>query len=471
MPGGRVAVRCLPEPSAEHPADLVEFFRNGDIFFDIECADLPEDLEEKFKEVESCRCFLNIRRLLIFSQIAGDKDGFTCFYEKIVDFRAERITGIFGNMRDETVPELIGADKVRDDGEIRAGRINREGIFIHYLSMKIQFEQNLEYIASTENLLEAWREFLPGKRSKLDVQNFNLHLIDNLLSLKRDLVNRAYRHGGYEAFNISDPKPRNIHKASVRDRLLHHAIYRVLYPFFDKTFIADSYSCRLQKGSYKAIARFDFFYRKASRNDTRTVWVLKCDIRKFFASIDHAMLMEILAQYITNKDILELLQNIIDSFSSTAPGVGLPLGNLTSQLLVNIYMNEFDQFAKHVLRAKYYIRYADDFVFLSTNRDYLEIILTEMRCFLSNRLKLTLHPDKTFITAAASGVDFLGWVIFPDHKVIRTATKWRMIKRLEEMFTIETASSYRGLLKHGNAHKLSEKYLPDTELAIFLDWF
>jgi hypothetical protein len=92
--------------------------------------------------------------------------------------------------------------------------------------MKIQFEQNLEYIASTENLLEAWREFLPGKRSKLDVQNFNLHLIDNLLSLKRDLVNRAYRHGGYEAFNISDPKPRNIHKASVRDRLLHHAIYR-----------------------------------------------------------------------------------------------------------------------------------------------------------------------------------------------------------------------------------------------------
>jgi hypothetical protein len=271
--------------------------------------------------------------------------------------------------------------------------------------MKIRFEQNLECIASTENLLEAWREFLPGKKSKPDVQNFNLHLFDNLLSLKRDLVNGTYRHGGYRAFNISDPKPRNIHKACVRDRLLHHALYRVLYPFFDRTFIADSYSCRLEKGTYKAIERFDSFYRKASRNNTRTVWVLKCDIRKFFASIDHAVLMEILSEYIADKDIFEVLRNVVDSFYSTEPGVGLPL-----------------------------------------------------------------HPDKTFIITAASGVDFLGWVIFPDHKVLRTATKWRMIKRLEEIFAAETVSSYRGLLTHGNAHRLSEKYLRDTGLAVFQDW-
>jgi RNA-directed DNA polymerase len=154
--------------------------------------------------------------------------------------------------------------------------------------MKIKFTHSYEDIISHENLLGAWREFLKGKRGKSDVQQFQYTLSDHLTELHRDLVNKVYKHGGYYAFNISDPKPRNIHKAAVRDRLVHHALYRTLYPFFDKTFISDSYSCQKGKGTHKALIQFERFARKASKNHTKTVWVLKCDIRKFFASIDHS---------------------------------------------------------------------------------------------------------------------------------------------------------------------------------------
>mgnify|MGYP001586686382 FL=1 len=266
-----------------------------------------------------------------------------------------------------------------------------------------------EEIISMENLLEAWREFLRGKRGRADVQEFSLLLMDNLFVLHRNLANRTYRHGVYQAFNISDPKPRNIHKASVRDRLLHHAIYRVLYPYFDRKFIADSFSCRIGKGTHKALARFRTFAYKASSNNTKTCWILKCDIQKFFASIDHNILKMILAKHIADRDILWLLGQVIDSFSSVAgQDVGLPLSNLTSQLLVNIYMNEFDQFVKHKLKARYYIRYADDFVVFSRDKRWLERVLPRIRDFLRGELQLELHPDKISIKTLASGVDFLG---------------------------------------------------------------
>ena len=150
--------------------------------------------------------------------------------------------------------------------------------------MKIQLAHSFEDIIGTENLLGAWREFLKGKRSKNDVQEFSFRLMDNILSLHNDLARHAYEHGAYKAFNISDPKPRNIHKATVRDRLLHHAIYRILYQFFDKVFIPDSYSCRKGKGTHKALNRFRAFAYKVSQNNTKTCWVLKCDVKKFFAS-------------------------------------------------------------------------------------------------------------------------------------------------------------------------------------------
>ncbi len=320
---------------------------------------------------------------------------------------------------------------------------------------RIQFGHGYNHIISLENIIEAWKEFVKGKRARKDVQTFERNLMDNIISLHNDLVAKTYKHSSYEAFNISDPKPRNIHKASVRDRLLHHAIYRELHIFFDKIFIADSFSCRFGKGTHEAVNRFRDFSYKVTQNHTQTAWVLKCDIKKFFASIDQRVLVEIIKDYIPDKDIIWLLSEIIGSFHSTADGIGLPLGNLTSQLLVNIYMNEFDQFVKHKLKAKYYIRYADDFVLFSSDRDWLVGLIPQIRSFLNDRLHLHLHPKKISIRTIASGVDYLGWINFTDHRVLRTATKRKMFRTIEEKGgKAETVQSYLGLISHGNSHKL-----------------
>jgi len=324
-----------------------------------------------------------------------------------------------------------------------------------------QFIHTYDSIITVEKLLKAWQEFLRDKKSRKDVILFQARLMDNILDLRNDLSNKKYKHCGYTAFNISDPKPRQIHKATVRDRLLHHLIYQELYEHFDKNFIHDSYSCRVNKGTHKALNRFRTFSRKVSRNNTRTCFILKCDIRKFFANIDHQTLKTILSKTVFDTDILWLLDTVIDSFETPNPiyaiaemKKGLPLGNLTSQLLVNIYMNEFDQFVKRELKVKYYIRYADDFVILQNDKIYLETILPKISQFLEEKLKLQLHPDKVFIKTLASGTDFLGWVHFPRHRVLRTTTKRRMFKNLQKNYSKETIASYLGMLKHGDTYKL-----------------
>lgn len=327
------------------------------------------------------------------------------------------------------------------------------------LLMKSQLLIKYEDIISVENLFTAWQEFLPGKKKKIDVQLFGMHLSDNILQLHDQLANLNYSHGGYTAFNISDPKPRHIHKAKVRDRVLHHAIYRKLYPFFDKLFIADSYSCRNSKGTHKALKQFNKFCLSVSSNNTKTVWVLKCDIKKFFASIDHSKLMEILTSYISGKNTLLLLREVIESFNFQGDDIGLPLGNLTSQLFCNIYMNEFDQFVKHKLKAKHYIRYADDFVFVSSNKEWLFSMLPLISDFLIRPLHLRLHPDKVFIKSLASGVDFLGWINFTHHRVLRTTSKKRMFKRIYKKPKNEVLQSYLGLTSHGNSHNLQQEIL------------
>jgi len=296
---------------------------------------------------------------------------------------------------------------------------------------------------------------------KLDVQIFSRNLLDNILSLNEDLANRTYCHGGYVDFYITDPKRRHIHKASVRDRLIHHTIYRILYPFFDRTFIADSFSCRNDKGMHKAMNRFRALAYKTSKNHSRTCWVLKCDIRKFFDSIDHKILMDSLSRYIPDRDIMSLLDEVIESYDSKIYGqdIGLPLGNLTSQLLANVYMNDFDQWVKHKLKVKYYLRYADDFMVLNDDKEYLEKILPEIGQFLSKELKLTLHPNKISIRTMASGVDYLGWVHFTDHRVLRNTTKRKSINRIKISPTNATLQSYLGLLSHGNGHKVRERLL------------
>jgi retron-type reverse transcriptase len=273
----------------------------------------------------------------------------------------------------------------------------------------------------------------------------------NIILLHRDLSVKTYAHSAYQHFKITDSKPRDIHKASVRDRLLHHALHRELSPFFSQTFIADSNSCQNGKGTHRALQRFRRFVGIVSENNTQTVWTLKCDIKKFFANINQTILLGIIERYIPDKNIVWLVSVIVWSFNSGVSGIGLPLGNLTSQLLVNVYMNEFDQFVKHKLKARYYLRYADDFIVLSQNRLYLEEILPIMHEFLGDKLKLIMPSNKIFIKTTASGVDFLGWVHFSDHRILRTVTKKRMFRKIKEKHgKIETIQSYFGLLSHGN---------------------
>ena len=353
-------------------------------------------------------------------------------------------------------------------------------------------------IISIENICLAWREFIIGKKSKEDVLIFARDLMDNIVELHESLVNKSYNHGGYKSFYINDPKRRHIHKATVRDRLLHRAVYRILYPFFDKTFISDSYSCRNDKGTHKAINRFRSLANQVSKNHTRTCWILKCDVRKFFASIDHEILLKILDQYIPDKDIMWLLENIIESFyavdinchshnngnpdncrlDSRLGGndklIGLPLGNLTSQLFANIYMNVFDQWVKHHLTKPHpyppllgerqregYIRYADDFVFLSQDKNWLKSITPRIQEFLQINLKLSLHPNKLFLKTIASGMDFLGWVNFPEHRLLRNTTKQRMLRNIRSSTGEAGFQSYLGLISHGNTVKLREQVISE----------
>ncbi len=182
--------------------------------------------------------------------------------------------------------------------------------------------------------------------------------------------------------------------------------------------------------------------------------LLKGDIRKFFASIDHELLIAILRKYIDDANTLWLLKEIINSFSIDTTSKGLPLGNLTSQLLINIYMNEFDQFVKRKLKIAYYIRYADDFVIFHASKRHLVALIPRLQSYLHYELKLTLHPDKLFIKPLSAGIDFLGWVHFPYHRVLRTSTKRRMFTKLRQNHSRASLASYVGMLSHGNTYKL-----------------
>lgn len=313
-----------------------------------------------------------------------------------------------------------------------------------------------EEIFSFENILKAFNEFKNNKRNKTDVAEFSINVIGNLYSLHNDLISGSYRHGGYEHFKINDPKPRDIHKASVRDRIVHHCLYRSLYDYFNKFFICDSYSCRFGKGTHKALDQFFKFGMSESLSNKKTIWILKCDIKKCFASVDQNILKIILKGHIFCPKILSVINSVVDSFNSGFVGKGLPLGNLTSQLFINIYLNELDQVIKKIFNIDKYVRYADDFVIFSKDKDYLLELTPKIADFLEEDLKLLLHPNKICLKTFSSGMDFLGWVHFSNHRVLRTSTKKRMFRKIiEKEGKRSVVESYLGMLSHGNAYKLS----------------
>ncbi|MBI5413212.1 hypothetical protein HZA42_02570 [Candidatus Peregrinibacteria bacterium] len=312
---------------------------------------------------------------------------------------------------------------------------------------------------SLENLFRAWNEFKKGKEKKADVQEFALNLEDNLFELHHKLLDGTYQHSAYASFFVQDPKLRHIHKAHVVDRVLHHAIMNIIEPIFEKGFIFDSYSSRKGKGTHKAVRRFRQFAWRLSRNNTRTVWALQCDIRRFFDSIDHEILKNLIQRKIDDERAMDLISGLIDSFC-VEKEKGMPLGNVTSQLFSNIYLNPFDQFIKRKLRVPFYLRYADDFVILAEENIFLERLIPIIADFLKEKLALRLHPKKIKIGKWNQGVDFLGYISLPHYTLVRTKTKRRMLKkiqkrclefldgRIDEFTFTQSQQSYLGILKH-----------------------
>jgi len=324
---------------------------------------------------------------------------------------------------------------------------------------------------SFENLHSAYLKARKCKRYKDYVLEFSYDLEKNLFLLQSELISQDYHCREYNGFIINDSKKRLIKAPDFRDRIIHHALYNIIEPIFDNSFIYDSYACRKEKGTHKAILRLKGFLK-----NKRNVYCLQCDVRKFFESIDQNILKKLIKKKIADKKILKVVNKIIDSsfdhknfenlfdFRLT----GIPLGNLTSQLFANIYLNELDQFIKHSLREKYYIRYMDDFLILVYNKGELFKIKEEIKKFLLVRLKLDLHPKKCNIFPVKKGIDFLGYRIFANYRLLRKSTVKRFIKRTKlykkklrsglmafEKFN-RSIQSWFAYAKFGNSWKLRE---------------
>lgn len=280
---------------------------------------------------------------------------------------------------------------------------------------------------------------------------FERNLEYNLFTLRDDLLSGGYEHGSYESFVVFDPKRRNIHKATVRDRVVHQAIVNAIEPLFERRFIHDSYSCRNGKGVHNAVHRLRLFLRQASDNHTRTIYALKCDIKRFFASVNHSILVLLLERRIQDEKMMDVLRMIISSYS-ISDGHGIPLGNLTSQLFANVYLHELDRCMKYEFREKYYLRYCDDFIIVCHRRDHLFELIDRTSQVLESRLGLVLHPKKVRIRTWTQGIDFLGYVLLPQATNIRTRTVHRILKRINAV----NMASYLGVCSHADAFELTQ---------------
>src|SRR3989344_532686 len=297
----------------------------------------------------------------------------------------------------------------------------------------LETKQNYPNLYSSENLELAFRKARKGKTSKNYVVEFETNLKQNLLILRTELMMHTYKPSPLKTFIIRDPKTRKISKSTFKDRIVHHAICNIIETEFDKTFIYDSYANRIGKGSINAIKRFDYFKRKVSKNNTNPCFVLKADIKQYFENVDHEILITILKSKIKDNAIIWLIKLILGNYKTKKERKGMPLGNLTSQFFANVYLNEFDQFVKHELKIKHYIRYVDDFIILHDSRDKLEIYRQKINDFLKEALNLELHEDKTKIISLKKGVHFLGFKIFPHHRLIKKKNKKKFERKLQDL--------------------------------------
>jgi RNA-directed DNA polymerase len=316
-----------------------------------------------------------------------------------------------------------------------------------------------------DNLHAAYLKARRGKRYRPEVLGFSAHLEERLLQLQLELANGSYHTGEYRRFEVTEPKRRLVAALPFRDRVVQHALCNIIEPIFEARFIEDSYACRVGKGTHAGADRLTAFLRKAQRANGET-WILKGDIAKYFPSIDHELLMSIIGRTIRCQATMRLVREIVHSWHTDGrAGKGIAIGNLTSQLFANIYLNELDQFVKHGLRQRYYIRYMDDFVIVGADKGALHSVRQDIADFLIDSLALELNT-KTQIFPLAHGVDFLGYRIWPTHRLLRKSSIRRMRRKLKHFAKLyatgsmdledidKSVQSWLGHSSHANTYNL-----------------
>lgn len=342
---------------------------------------------------------------------------------------------------------------------------------------------------SYQNIHRAYVDCRRNKRSTINALRFEINAEENILQLERELKAKTYRPSRSILFAAKKPKLREIFAADFRDRVVHHLLINHLELIWEPVFIHDSYACREGKGTHAAMVRLRSFLRRITRNGNLRAYYLQLDIKDFFTSIDKQILFDLLAARIKDPDAVWLTKKVLFwdcTESYTLRGSrqlllnipqnkslfgkenerGLPIGNLTSQFFANVYLNELDQFAKHTLKAEYYLRYVDDFVILSRDEAQLVEFREKIERFVSERLALRLHPRRRKLLPASSGIDFLGYIIRHNYTLVRR----RVVNNLKEKLrqfnrqpdpvpekVRATVASYLGHFKWANAHKLKNR--------------
>jgi retron-type reverse transcriptase len=310
------------------------------------------------------------------------------------------------------------------------------------------------------------------KGNRDSIAKFSINLEANLHNLSKALKNGEYTFGPYRAFYVTEPKKRLIESACFPDRVVHHSIHHLLEQMYDPIFYEHSYACRSGRGHHAAMVKLHGWIKGAPHR-----YLLKCDIRKFFPSIDRAILVQLLGNRIKDEPFMACLTKLI----LTAPGTGIPIGNLTSQLFANLYLNELDQFVKRKLRIRHYIRYMDDFILIVDSREEAQLLRNEIQSFLKEKLNLALSPQKVMIGPCKEGVAFLGFHLKPELIRLRGSLFRRMKRRIAASEyrqrkglgtrknpdpLLSTLRSYAGHVRYCSNHRFLQEYLLEKAILV-----
>jgi len=303
------------------------------------------------------------------------------------------------------------------------------------------------------NIYQSWFNFKRGKNKTKELEFFTYNLEENLWRLYLDLNNGQYAPGSYRHFIIADGKRRDIAVVGIRDRVVHRLVYDYLVKIYDHIFIYDVWSCRKNKGLTGAIERTQFFFKKYPR-----AFVWRADITKFFDNVKQDELFKIICRHVINPPVQRVIKKIIGGYSAGGAGTrergngprGIPIGNLTSQIFANIYLNELDRLVKHILKPQFYLRYGDDFIMIAQNRKILEKMHDLTILFLKDSLGLVINHKNDIILPVRRGAYFLGVEIYPTGRRLKKRIWQQAQARLNE----RNISSYSGLIKQNFTKKI-----------------